>query len=113
MTNETLYSDSLVQIMNDRIVFEHYYYPSGTEKEVPFTDILRISVKPATLWNGKWRLHGTSNFKIWYPKDKNRPKRDRIFFATLKDQWVKIGFTVENGTVVERILKDKHLMKAV
>jgi hypothetical protein len=74
-------------------------------------DIEQITVVPPTIWNGKWRLHGTGNFKTWYPKDNKRFKRDRIFFATLKNQWVNIGFTVEDGERVEKILKDKNLIR--
>jgi hypothetical protein len=71
-----------------------------------------IVVQKPTLWNGKWRLHGTGNFKTWYPLDLSRPRRDRIFLATLKDQWVTIGFTVEDGEQVEKILRDKNLIRS-
>ena len=69
-----------------------------------------IAVEKPTIWNGKWRLHGTGNFKIWFPKDYSRPKRDRIFIATLKNQWVKIGFTVEDGDRVEKLLSAMNLI---
>src|SRR5689334_12630660 len=95
MKTETLYSDSLVSITDDEINFEHYYFPTGKKKVVRVAEIERITVEPPTVRNGKWRLYGTGNFKIWFPKDYKRPKRDRIFFVTLKNQWVNIGFTVE------------------
>ncbi len=112
MKTEMKYADSLVSITDDEIIFEHYYFPSGKKKIVRLADIERITVKPPTIWSGKWRLHGTGNFKTWYPKDNNRPKRDRIFFASLKNHWVNIGFTVEDGDQVEKILKDKNLIRA-
>jgi hypothetical protein len=112
MNTEMLYSDSLVEIMSDEIVFKRYYVPFGGSKAVRLTDIERITVERPTLWNGKWRLHGTGNFKTWFPKDYKRPKRDRIFFAELRNQWVNIGFTVENGDEVEKILRDKNLLRA-
>lgn len=71
-----------------------------------------IVVKKPTLWNGKWRLQGTGNFKTWYPLDFSRPKRDRIFLATLKDHWITIGFTVEDGDRVELLLRDKNLIRS-
>lgn len=109
MKTELLYSDSLVTITGGEIIFKHYYFPTGREKVVPVAEIKRITVKPPTLKNGKWRLYGTGNFKTWFPKDTKRPKRDRIFFLTLKNQWIDVGFTVENGDRVEQILKDMDL----
>jgi hypothetical protein len=106
-----LYTDSLVTITDDQIIFEHYYFPIRKRKVVRLDDIEQIRVKPPTIWNGKWRLHGTGNFRTWFPQDYKRPKRDKIFFATLKTQWVNIGFTVENGDRVEKILRDKNLIK--
>ncbi|MBI5607178.1 MAG: hypothetical protein HY879_27920 [Deltaproteobacteria bacterium] len=111
MKTGVLYSDSLVVLTEDRILFEHYYFPIGGRKVVLLADIERITVEPPTLWNGKWRLHGTGNFKTWFPQDYKRPKRDRIFFATLRSQGVNIGFTVENGDQMEKILRDKNLIK--
>jgi hypothetical protein len=112
MDGKLIYSDSLISITENTISFKCYYYPSGKSKVVPLTDIVCIVVRVPTIWNGKWRIHGTGSFKTWYPKDMNRPKRDRIFFATLKNQWVNIGFTVENADRVEGILIKERLIKA-
>ena len=109
--NEILYSDTLVAITNDEITFKHYYFPTGRLKIARLSDVASVTVEPPTIWNGKWRLWGTGNFKTWYPRDNRRHKRDRIFFATLNNQWGDIGFTVEDGERVEKILKDKNLLK--
>ncbi len=106
-----IYSDSLVTITDSEIIFNHYYYSTGKRKVVSLADIDTIAVKKPTIWNGRFRLHGTGSFKIWFPKDMGRPHRDRIFFAALRSQWVKIGFTVENADRVEAILKEKGLIK--
>jgi hypothetical protein len=111
MTTEAIYTDKLVTITNDDIIFQHYYFPTGKKKVVKIDDIKCILVEKPTLWNGKWRLHGTGNFKTWFPKDYSRPKSDRIFTATLKNQWFHIGFTVEDGDRVEKILRSKNLIK--
>jgi hypothetical protein len=93
------------------MIFKQYYFPTMREKIVRLVDIENISVQPLTIGNGKLRLHGTGNIKTWYPKDNSRPGRDKVFFATLKNQWINIGFTVENSNRVEKILKDKKLLK--
>ncbi|MBA3038076.1 MAG: hypothetical protein FP814_16500 [Desulfobacterium sp.] len=111
MMTEATYSDKLVSITNEEIILEHYYFPTGKKKVVRLDNIERIAVEKPTIRNGKWRLHGTGNFKTWYPMDYSRYKRDRIFFVMLKDQWVNIGFTVEDGNQVEKIFRDKSLIR--
>jgi hypothetical protein len=111
MISKMMYSDKLITITNDDIIFQNYYFPIKKPKVVKINNIKIISVEKPTLRNGKWRLHGTGNFKIWFPADYSRPKRDRIFFADLTNQWIKIGFTVENGDIVEKIFRSMGLIK--
>jgi len=108
-----IYRDHLVSISDDKIIFEHYYFPSGKQKIVKLADIEWIQVKKSTILNGRWRIHGTGNFKTWYPRDNKRFKRDKIFFAKLKGRWVDIGFTVEDAAQVEKIFNQKNLIKGL
>jgi hypothetical protein len=110
MDGKSLYSDSLVSIDANTITFRRYFFPTGKSKIVSLSDIERIEVRAPTLWNGKWRIHGTGSFKTWYPCDMKRPCRDRIFVAILKNQWINIGFTVENADLVEGIFRKKNLI---
>ncbi|MCJ8502210.1 hypothetical protein [Desulfatitalea alkaliphila] len=111
MDADLLYSDKLIAITEEDIFLYNYYFPTGKMKQVKIGDIQCITVLEPTLNNGKWRIHGTGNFKVWFPKDTDRSKRDRIFIARLKSQWVNIGFTVENGEAVENLLRSKHLIE--
>ena len=111
MAPETLYQDKLVTITHDEVIFQRYYFPIRKPKVVKLRDIKWISVEKPTLRNGKWRIHGTGNFKIWFPQDFGRPKRDRIFFAGLTNQWVQIGFTAEDGERVEKIFRSMGFVK--
>jgi hypothetical protein len=106
-----IYRDRLVSITEDTIVFEHYYFPTGKSKVVRLDEIEWIQVKKSTIMNGKWRIHGTGNFKTWFPRDKKRPWRDKIFFARLRGRWVDIGFTVEDSGQVENIFRNKNLLR--
>ena len=110
MNDVLLYSDRLVTLSNDAIVFHRYYFPTYSGKVVPLSDILSIVSEKPTIWNGKWRLHGSGNFKTWFPADFMRFGRKKIFFATLKSQWVNIGFTVEDSDQFEKILRNKQLL---
>jgi hypothetical protein len=111
MTSEASYRDSLINITSDEMIFYHYYFPTRKQKRVKIEDIEYIAVLEPTLQNGKWRIHGTGNFKVWFPCDRGRPRRDRIFLAVLKSQWVSIGFTAEDGDAVERLLRSRNLVR--
>jgi hypothetical protein len=111
MDSKPIYTDKLVSMSEQAITFKHYYYPSRKSKTVRLADIDRIWVKAPTLRNGKWRIFGTGSFKTWFPEDVCRPQRDRIFFAELKNKWVRIGFTVEDADRVEAIFRKKQLIR--
>jgi hypothetical protein len=109
MVDSAIYSDSLVSINHSSILFRRY---SLFEKDrlVLLSDIEKIVVKEPSLWNGKFRFHGTGDFKTWFPKDFQRYKRDKIFFAFIRNKWWRIGFTVENSPAVIKILLEKGLI---
>ena len=111
MNKHQLYEDKLVEITDGSIILYKYYFPSFTPKVISFDIIENINVRKPTLFSGKWRIHGTGNFRTWYPFDSLRPKRDRIFIISIMGKWVQSAFTVENSTEVESILKRKRLIK--
>jgi len=106
----SIYSDKLVEITEKSILFRWYYFPFG-RRRVPLSEIDHIIAKEPSLLSGKWRIHGTRDFKMWFPCDWKRPKRDRIFIATLRNEPTKIGFTVEDSEKVQDILREKKLLK--
>ena len=106
----TLYTDSLIEITDQEIVFRNYYYPSCREKRVLLSDIECVKSKPPSFWGGSWRLWGTGDLRTWFPKDYKRPKRDRIFIVFLRNRFRRIGFTVEDSRQVIDILRDRGLL---
>jgi hypothetical protein len=109
MTSDIIYSDSLVEITNQNILFRRYSF-FERDRKVFFSDIEKIVVKKATIWNGKFRFHGTGDFKTWFAKDFQRYKRDKIFVAYIRNKWWRIGFTVEDSDAAMRILREKGLI---
>ena len=103
-----LYSDALVDVADDGIIFKRYFFPFGS-KRVEFTRIQRIETRKPSVLGGKWRLWGTVDFRTWFPLDWKRPSRDKIFVAFLRDSFRRIGFTVENSAQFEEVLKAKGL----
>jgi hypothetical protein len=108
-TPDVLYSDGLITIKRDALIFHHYYFP-GIKKTLPINDIERINGYEPTVWNGKWRIWGTGGANVWFPLDVSRPSRDRIYFVSLKNTAFRIGFTVKDPAQVENIFKEMHLL---
>jgi hypothetical protein len=110
MYTEKLYSDGLITITRDTIIFRNYYF-IGISRKVPVSEIEKIASHELTLSNGKWRLWGGRGFNHWYTMDLLRPLRERIFFAKLKKSSFVIGFTVNNSRLVESIFRDMNLIE--
>jgi len=105
MADLVLYSDQLVEIREDSILFRNFFYPFG-DKRISTNHVESITVLKPTLLSGKYRTYGTGDFRTWFPPD-NRSKRDRIFVLKRKDKWWRIGFTVEDSEKVLALLKRK------
>ena len=111
MAEETpLYSDSLVDITGSSILFKTYYFPFGS-KRVRLADIAGVAALKPTLGNGRYRIHGTGDLQTWFVGDWHRPSRPIIFLASLRGTSRRIGFTVEDAGEVERILRDKNMIR--
>ncbi len=110
MNDNVLYSDKLIEISDDSILFCHYYFPFFSKKIVKFFDIEKIVVEEPTLRNGKYRYWGTGDFLHWFPSDFGRSKRDVIYTLFRKNKKIRIGFTVENSEMVTKVFKDKQLL---
>lgn len=109
MNAEVLYSDSLVEISPETILFRRYYFPFGA-KRLKLSDIDRVVVQKPTFATGKYRLQGSAGLRTWFPMDLQRPKRHRIFVILLRNKRRRIGFTVEDEATVEQILRERQLL---
>jgi hypothetical protein len=105
----TIYKDKLIEVTDEGITFHRYYFPFG-DRSIPFAQIERVEVGSPSVIDGSWRLWGTGDFRTWFPLDGERPKRDRIFVATVRDSSRRIGFTVEDAPQVERVLRERRLL---
>lgn len=107
--SQIIYSDRLIRITEDSIYFEEYYFPFGSKK-VELSSIDRVEVLNPSLLTGKWRIHGSGDFRTWFPRDLERSKRDRIFILHLHKRWRRIGLTVENSDALLDIFKDRNIL---
>ncbi len=109
MNTDVLYSDHLVEISAETILFRRYYFPSGA-KRLRLSDIERVVIQRPTFTTGKYRLQGSGGWRTWFPMDLQRPKRGKIFVLILRNKWRRIGFTVEDEATVERLLRERQLL---
>lgn len=105
----TLYKDSLIEITDRAIIFRHYYFPFGGDKDVPFSQIESIQVCPPSIYFGSWRIWGGGP-RTWFPLDWGRPRREAIFVAILRGCFIRVGFTVEESQTVNGILRERGLL---
>jgi hypothetical protein len=109
MNAAVLYSDHLVEISGEAILFRRYYFPFGA-KRLQLSDIERVVIKELTSTTGKYRIQGNAGLHTWFPMDLQRPRRSKIFLVSLRDKRLRIGFTVEDEAAVETILREKNLL---
>lgn len=102
MNKKILYTDGLIELTDDSILFRNYYYPFGSRR-VTLSEVDTVRVKKPTISTGKYRYYGTGDFRTWFPPD-SRSSRDKIFIMTLKNKWWRIGFTVEDSQSVVKTL---------
>jgi hypothetical protein len=109
MSADILYSDNLVEISAETILFRRYYFPFGP-KRLKLSDIERVIVQEPSFSTGKYRLQGSAGLHTWSPWDLQRPKRNKIFLVILRNRRRRIGFTVENEVALEQILRRQALV---
>ena len=85
MGSDLLYSDKLVEITNDGMLFRNYRFPFGS-KRIAFSEVDGIVAKEPTLSNGKWRIQGTSDFRTWFPRDLKKAACSQLILVTTQTQ---------------------------
>jgi hypothetical protein len=109
MNSNILYSDSLVEISTDTMLFRRYYFPAGARR-IKLSEIERVLVQDLTFSTGKYRLQGSGDLRTWFAMDLQRPNRTKIFIIIQRRKWRRIGFTVEDEATVERVLRERQLL---
>jgi hypothetical protein len=109
MNSNILYSDSLVEISADTMLFRRYYFPVGARR-INLSEIERVIVQNPTFSTGKYCLQGNGELRAWFAMDLQRPKRTKIFIIIQCRKWRRIGFTVEDEATVEQLFREQRLL---
>lgn len=81
--NNALYFDKIIEIHDDSIVLKNFF-PGMSNRKIVYKDIDHIKVLVPNVWNGKYRISGTGDFRSWFNVDGKRPKRDKLFLIFRK-----------------------------
>jgi hypothetical protein len=104
---KVLYTDKLVEIGEDSILFRNYYLLGS--KRFPVSNIKEIVYYRAKLWSGRLRLGGWGNFansSAWWPLDWKRASRDMVFILVPAKSKLRVGFTVEDSQKAMEAFKE-------
>lgn len=105
MSGKVLYSDALIEVSEESILFRNYYYPFGS-KPFPVSNIERILYYTPRWWSGKWRIYGSGDLRTWCPLDWKRPSREIMFIVFPTRGWWRVGFTAEDSGKAAGALRD-------
>jgi hypothetical protein len=75
MTKEVLYDDGLVKLDLDGPTIQHYYFPLGRSKCIPYAQIKGMQERSMGALTDKGRLWGLGDLRHWFPLDMRRPQK--------------------------------------
>jgi hypothetical protein len=68
------YHDRWIDLTDNEVVIRGYYFPWGT-KRIPYDTIREIQRVSLGALNGRGRIWGTANPKVWASLDPRRPSK--------------------------------------
>lgn len=101
-----IYFYGLGRVTEKCMIFVGCYFPFRS-KTIELSLIDHVEVLMPSLMTGKWRIHGSGDLRTWFPRDRERPKRDHMFLLHLTKRWGRIGFTVEDSNALIDAFKEQ------
>ena len=105
--NEELlsYKDKFIDLSNEELKINYYYFPFLQTKTIPLSKINNINFIELNFLNGKFRVFGLDLKCIYYHFDIKRPIKK--YAITLKEEgnWLTIGITPDDPEKCFKCLK--------
>ncbi len=89
------YDDGLVQLDRHAITLRRYHFPSGTSKVIPLRSVRGFRTSGLGLFNDRFRIWGSSDFRRWLPLDIRRPLKGTLVTLDVADNRWRPAFTPE------------------
>jgi hypothetical protein len=106
------YRDKFINLTDDFVEIFHYSV-TGKPVKVPVEEIDRIVRMIPTLANGKYRFHGTGDFRNWFAADYARSRRPFIYRVFIRNQWTRKGFSVEDDAAFAEAIQNHRVLSRV
>ncbi len=87
------YDDGLVQLDREAVTLRRYHFPSGTSKVIPLRSIRGYEATPLGLFQQRFRIWGTSDFRRWLPLDVARPRKGTLVTLDVPGLRLRPAFT--------------------
>lgn len=87
------YDDGRVQLDRYAITLRRYHFPSGTSKVIPLRAIRGYTAAPLGLFQQRFRIWGTSDFRRWLPLDVGRPRKATLVTLDVPGLRLRPAFT--------------------
>ncbi|MEU8687360.1 hypothetical protein [Streptomyces sp. NPDC048665] len=70
-----MYDDGLLACTDSELIIRRYYFPWGSAKRIPYSQIRGVQWIPLDLRTGSWRLWGSGDFVHYFNLDTSRPRK--------------------------------------
>lgn len=97
------YHDRWIDLTDDEVVIRAYYFPWGT-KRIPYDEIRHVQRVDLGAVNGRGRIWGTANPRVWASLDPGRPSK-RAGFLIDSGRSVKPLMTPDDPQAAEAVLR--------
>ncbi len=102
----TLYEDPHITCDDDGLTIHNYYFPSSSDKRVPYAVIRHAQARTMGPLTGQWRIWGMGLAPYWYHRDAGRPNKTRCIVLDV-GAVIRPVITPDNVDAVLAILADK------
>jgi hypothetical protein len=102
-----LYRDRWIECSPTQLIIRGYYFPAGAAKRIDYRRIRRVERFELGVWNGKWRIWGTTSPRYWANLDPGRPRKTVGLVLDLGG-FVRPWITPDDPSAVETIINARR-----
>lgn len=104
-----MYKDNLLLIDDAGITIRDYYFPSSSQKVIPWKYLKSAHRFDLTIWNGKFRIWGMGLRPHWFNCDSQRPRKT-VGFVLDTGSLIKPAITPDDPEKVREILSQRGVL---
>ena len=99
------YKDCFIDLSNEELKINYYYFPFLHTKTIPLSKINNINFIELNFLNGKFRVFGLDLKCIYYHFDIKRPIKKYVITLKEEGNWLTIGITPDDPEKCFKCLK--------